>query len=151
MKKYKLILIIIWMGVIFMLSNQPARESGELSDNFIDNTIVKVYEIFNGKVNEEKRIEIIDKYSYSVRKCAHFTVYFILGILCFIFFKDFTKHYVIYSILVCFLYACSDEFHQYFIKGRCASFLDVTIDTLGAVFSIIISRLIVYKKHKNML
>ena len=151
MKKYKLILIIIWMGVIFMLSNQPARESGDLSDNFIDNTIVKVYEIFNGKVNEEKRVEIIDRYSYSVRKCAHFTVYFILGILCFIFFKDFTKHYVIYSILVCFLYACSDEFHQYFIKGRCASFLDVTIDTLGAVFSIIISRFIVYKKHKNML
>ena len=151
MKKYKLVLIIIWMIVIFMFSNQPARQSGELSDNLIDKTIVRVYELFNGKVSEEQRVEIIDKYSYSVRKCAHFTVYFILGILCFTYFKDFTKHYVIYSILVCFVYACTDEFHQYFVKGRYASFFDVTIDTLGGLFSIIISRFIVYKKRKNML
>ena len=150
MKKYKLVLIIIWMLVIFMFSNQPADESGKLSDGLIDKTIVKVYEIFNGNVSEEKRIEIIDKYSYPVRKCAHFTVYLILGILCFTFFKDFTNHYVIYSILVCFLYACSDEFHQYFIDGRYASFLDVIIDTLGSAFSIIIYRFIVYKKSKNV-
>ena len=149
MNKIKLILIIIWMIVIFMFSNQPAKESGDLSDSFIDKTIVKVYEIFNGEVSSEQKQAIIEKYSYPIRKLAHFTVYFILGILCFIFFKDFTKHYVIYSILVCFLYACSDEFHQYFVKGRYASFIDVLIDTLGASFSILISRFIVYKKIKK--
>lgn len=149
MNKIKLILIIIWMIVIFMFSNQPAEKSGKLSDSFIDNTIVKVYEIFNGNINEKQKLEIIEKYSYPVRKIAHFTIYFILGILCFIFFKDFSKHYVIYSILVCFLYACSDEFHQYFIDGRYASFFDVLVDTLGASFSILISRFIVYKRLKK--
>ena len=150
MNKVKLVFIIVWMIVIFLFSNQPANKSGELSNGLIDKTIVKVYEIFNGKVSEEQRVSIIKKYSYPVRKMAHFTVYFILGLLCFSYFKDFTKHYVIYSILLCFLYACSDEFHQYFVDGRYASFLDVLIDTFGAIISIIIYRLIVYKKNKNM-
>lgn len=138
MKKYKLILIIIWMIIIFMFSNQSATQSSKLSDSLIDNTIVKVYEIFNGKVNKEQRAKIIDKYSYFIRKSAHFTLYFILGILCFTFFKDFTKHYVIYSIMVCFLYAVSDEIHQMFSIERGPGVIDVLIDTLGSLASIII-------------
>ncbi len=138
MKKYKLLLIIIWMIIIFMFSNQSATQSSELSDSLIDNTIVKVYEIFNGKVNKEQRAKIIDNYSYFIRKLAHFTLYFILGILCFTFFKDFTKHYVIYSIMVCFLYAVSDEIHQMFSIERGPGVIDVLIDTLGSLASIII-------------
>lgn len=138
MKKYKLLLIIIWMIIIFMFSNQSATQSSKLSDSLIDNTIVKVYEIFNGKVNKEQRARIIDNYSYFIRKLAHFTLYFILGILCFTFFKDFTKHYVIYSIMVCFLYAVSDEIHQMFSIERGPGVIDVLIDTLGSLASIII-------------
>lgn len=121
-----------------MFSNQSATQSSKLSDSLIDNTIVKVYEIFNGKVNKEQRAKIIDKYSYFIRKSAHFTLYFILGILCFTFFKDFTKHYVIYSIMVCFLYAVSDEIHQMFSIERGPGVIDVLIDTLGSLASIII-------------
>ena len=120
-----------------MFSNQSATQSSELSDSLIDNTIVKVYEIFNGKVNKEQRAKIIDNYSYFIRKLAHFTLYFILGILCFTFFKDFTKHYVIYSIMVCFLYAVSDEIHQMFSIERGPGVIDVLIDTLGSLASII--------------
>ena len=151
MNKIKLVLIIVWMIVIFMFSNQPSDESGNLSNGFINNTIVKVYELFNGDISIEKREEILNKYSYPVRKIAHFSVYFILGLLCFIFFKDFSKHYIIYTILTCFLYACSDEFHQYFVDGRYASFIDVLIDTFGALISTIISYIFVYKKRKNMI
>lgn len=121
-----------------MFSNQSATQSSKLSDSLIDNTIVKVYEIFNGKVNKEQRAKIIDNYSYFIRKLAHFTLYFILGILCFTFFKDFTKHYVIYSIMVCFLYAVSDEIHQMFSIERGPGVIDVLIDTLGSLASIII-------------
>lgn len=148
MNKAKLILIIIWMCVIFFFSSQPAEESGDLSNSFISKTIVKVYEVFNGKVDMEKRDEIISKYSYPVRKAAHFTVYFILGILCFSFFKDFTKYPIIYSFIVCFLYACSDEFHQYFVNGRYCSFIDVLIDSCGSVISILISRYVFTNNHK---
>ena len=151
MKKIKLILIIIWMIVIFMFSNQPSDESSNLSNNFINNTIVKVYELTHGEISIEKREEILNKYSYPVRKLAHFTVYFILGLLSIIYFNDINKKYIIYTILLCFVYACSDEFHQYFVPGRYCTFIDVLIDTFGGIFSIIFSRIFIYKKNKNMI
>lgn len=148
MKVYKLILVIIWMVIIFMFSNQSATESSKVSDGLIDNTIVKVYELFNGKVSEEK---IIDNYTVVVRKGAHFVMYFILGVLCFIYFKDFTKHYIIYSILLCFLYAVSDEIHQMFSINRGPGVIDVLIDTLGAGTAIaILGRKIIYDYFKKV-
>lgn len=148
MKRFKLILIIIWMIVIFMFSNQPSTESSELSNNFINNTIVKVYEIFNGQADSEKRIEIIKQYSYPIRKLAHYTVYFILGILSYIYFKDINKKALIYSLILCFVYACTDEFHQYFVDGRYCSFIDVLIDTFGSLTSIIILNTRNYLKNR---
>ena len=151
MKKRKLIIIIIWMIVIFLFSNQPSDESSNLSNSFINNTIVKVYEITHGEIVKEKREEILNKYSYPVRKLAHFTIYFILGLLSIVFFKDFNKQYILYSLLLCFIYACFDEFHQYFVPGRYCSFFDVLIDTLGSSFSIIFSIIFIYNKKKSML
>ena len=144
MKRFKLILIIIWMIVIFMLSNQPADKSGDLSNGLINNTIVRVYEVFNGKVSDEKRVEILEKYGYPVRKLAHFTEYFILGILCYIYFYGNT-HAFIYSLILCFVYACTDEFHQYFVDGRYCSIIDVFIDSFGSLVS-----LCIYKCFKNL-
>ena len=36
------------------------------------------------------------------------------------------------ALLLTFLYACTDEYHQSFTPGRVASFHDVAIDTVGA-------------------
>lgn len=144
MKRLKLILIIIWMIVIFMLSNQPADKSGDLSNGLINNTIVRVYEVFNGQVSDEKKIEILKKYSYPVRKLAHFTEYFILGILCYIYFYENTYAFI-YSLILCFVYACTDEFHQYFVDGRYCSMIDVFIDSFGSLVS-----LCIYKCFKNL-
>ena len=58
---------------------------------------------------------------FIVRKTAHFTEYAILGILFFLFSRQ-------------FFYACTDEIHQLFIPGRSGQFTDVLIDTLGASF-----------------
>ena len=138
--KFKLVLVLIWMFVIFSFSNQPALESSNLSDGLINNTIIKVYEFFNGKVDTVKREEILSKYSYPVRKLAHFTEYFILGFLVLIFLMDYihTPKVIIYCVLICFIYACTDEFHQYFVDGRYCSFLDVIIDTIGSLTSSLI-------------
>ena len=138
MNKFKLLLLIIWMCVIFLFSNQPAKESGYLSNSIINKTIVKVYEVLNGELNDEDRQIIIKKYSLPVRKLAHFTVYFILGLLSFSFFKDFCNEAFICSLLLCFVYACTDEFHQYFVDGRYCSLIDVLIDSFGAFISLII-------------
>lgn len=150
---FKGLLVLIWMIVIFSFSNQPALDSSELSDGFIDKTIIRVYEVFNGNITEEKKEELIYKYSYPVRKLAHFTIYFILGILVFIYLNDFIKNksIIIYSLLICFVYACTDEFHQYFVDGRYCSFIDVLIDTLGTLISILLlnMRLLIEKSKKD--
>ena len=35
------------------------------------------------------------------------------------------------SALLCFIYGCMDEFHQYFVNGRNARFQDVLVDAVG--------------------
>ncbi len=57
--------------------------------------------------------------------------------------SDPIKHPLTMSILLSFLYACTDELHQVFVPGRSAQFRDVLIDTLGASFGAIITYLIV--------
>ena len=89
---------------------------------------------------------------FIIRKCAHMFVYFVLSILtmllmftyetCPLRFKSFI------SLLVSFLYACSDELHQFFVGGRSASFRDVLIDSTGACIGILLT-LIIYTLIKK--
>lgn len=138
MKVVKICFLVLWMALIFSFSNQKDVDSSKVSDGFIDRTVVKIYKIFNENITKEKENEIIEKYTYPIRKLAHYTLYFILGILSFLVVKDYSinKKIIIYSLLICFLYACSDEFHQLFIIGRSARVLDVIIDTFGSFCSI---------------
>lgn len=138
MKVVKICFLVLWMALIFSFSNQIDVDSSKVSDGFIDRTVVKIYKIFNENTTKEKENEIIEKYTYPIRKLAHYTLYFILGILSFLVVKDYSinKKLIIYSLLICFLYACSDEFHQLFVIGRSASIKDVIIDTFGSSCSI---------------
>ena len=135
MKVVKICFLVLWMALIFSFSNQRDVDSSKISDGFIDRTVVKIYKVFNENITKEKESEIIEKYTYPIRKLAHYTLYFILGILAFLVVKDYSinKKLIIYSLLICFLYACSDEFHQLFIIGRSASIKDVIIDTFGSL------------------
>lgn len=49
-----------------------------------------------------------------------------------------------------FLYACSDEFHQYFIPGRAMAFKDVLIDTSGGITGYIIVTIIEKVKIRKL-
>lgn len=151
MKVVKICFLILWMALIFSFSNQKDIESSSLSDGFIDRTVVKIYKVFNENVTKEKENEIIEKYTYPIRKLAHYTLYFVLGILAFLVVEDYSinKKLIIYSLLICFLYACSDEFHQLFVIGRSAQVLDVIIDTFGSLCSICILYIFKEKKSKK--
>jgi VanZ family protein len=60
------------------------------------------------------------------------------------------KKLILISILICFLYALSDEIHQSFVPGRACRILDVVIDTSGSAFFFLVyylfSKLIVKSK-----
>lgn len=47
----------------------------------------------------------------------------------------------IFAGLFCVAFACTDEFHQSFVAGRGPSKTDVAIDSMGALFGIILVQL----------
>ena len=132
-----IILLVLWMGIIFMFSNRNGLKSEHDSDSFINKTIIAIYKIFDHNPSDERIEQIIDTFSFPVRKIAHFTEYFILGILMFLCFREFNIKDIYLLILLCFLYAISDEIHQLFVIGRDGSFRDVLIDTLGSTTSLL--------------
>ena len=143
------ILIVVWMGIIFSLSNQPAIDSTELSDGFISNTIGNVYKVFNKNIGSDELNEIKVKYTHPVRKMAHFTIYMILGILVTLLVREYNVSFnkcLFISLLVCLLYSISDEVHQLFVMGRSGEIRDILIDTSGSFIGIFVFNKLFRKK-----
>ncbi|KYH28279.1 MULTISPECIES: VanZ family protein [Clostridium] len=137
---FRWILVIGWMVVIFLFSNDPADISNEKSD-FIINLVNILGIDLNSTLGELA--------NFIVRKIAHFTEYFILYLLVFNALRNdfYLRKALIISLIITFIYACSDEIHQIFIPGREGMFRDVLIDTLGGVFALVIISL--YKKFRG--
>ena len=154
----KWLLVIIWAIVIFIMSGMDTDESNTKSKGTLNEIVEKTVETTNGfgvtdKHPSEKRMkEFIDKYNYLFRKIAHASEYFILTVLLIIALRSSNlngKKTFIVALLICFLYACSDEYHQTFVDGRTGQFSDTLIDTIGGfigcLFMYIINK-IFYKK-----
>lgn len=148
-KRFSLYLIftILCMFLIFNFSNKNAAKSNSTSKTLINNGIIVYEKVFHKDLDNEK---IIKKLNYPVRKVAHYSIYFILGILIYNFLLTTNlKRKELISILICFLYATLDEFHQLFISGRTGQLKDILIDTSGALTAIILLRYIKKVKLKN--
>lgn len=155
------ILVVLWMMVIFILSDIKGIDSYNKSVGGIATIIDKTVDVTNNvgitnySNNQSKINSISKKLNYPVRKSLHAIEYLILTLLLYNAFyqRGFrNKKLIIYSILVCFLYACSDEFHQLF-RQRSAMFSDVLLDTFGGLlglFSIFIVGKIKYHRRKLM-
>ncbi len=141
-------LLIIWMVIIFMFSNQNAKTSQATSDK-IASDIVDTVEIVSKKdIPDGNKKKFISDTRFIIRKTAHFTLYLILGILAHLVFSSYNvSKPVIYSIIFCLLYACSDEVHQIFSDGRTAKLMDIFIDTCGGIVGNFICHII--KKYKK--
>ena len=148
-KRLRIIAILttlIWMIVIFRFSMDTGTSSHELSDLCVQIFNKAVYS-FTGK---DLRISITPEHYAMVelffRKLAHMGIYFILSINVMVVLFTFNMKMIsriFISIFFCFIYACTDEFHQMFVDGRGASFFDCLIDTTGAILGIV-AALILY-------
>lgn len=170
-----IILVIIWMIVIFIFSAMPSDESNEKSKYVISKAVQTVEKTtekstsneninnqeteINDKSEKETQVNnrntrITNKLNAPLRKCAHASVYFVLCIFitnAILEIKNKLKiKYSISSILISFLYACTDEFHQIFVQGRTGQFTDVLIDTSGAIIGFAIFYLIYKLIHKKL-
>ena len=134
-KNINIILLIIWMIIIFIMSSFNGESSGNQS-NFIVNIISEIFSISN-----------VNYLSFIIRKLAHFTEYFILGILVINNFKKIDKKIIFGSIIFCMLYAFTDEFHQLFVSGRSGQIIDVLIDSFGSMCGIY--GYLLFKKYKK--
>ena len=148
-KIIKILLVLIIMFTIFKFSGENDVKSEKRSDGII----IKTTEfILNRKLTDKEKELYIEKYVVYVRKIAHFTLYFLLGLFYISFLNEFnldSKKMFIYTIIFVFIYACSDEIHQLFIRGRSGEILDVLIDTLGGFTSSFIYTIFKVRRKLN--
>ena len=135
----------IWMMVIFHLSSQQANQSNNLSTG-LTLKVVEVIEKVTGQTNLN-----IEDFNHIIRKCAHFSIYLVLALLvlnALINSNKAIRSKVILTMIICILYAASDEFHQIFVSGRGPQVKDIFIDSCGALVGTGIY-LVVWKNFKK--
>ncbi|MEJ6952485.1 VanZ family protein [Natronospora cellulosivora (SeqCode)] len=139
--------VILWMGLIFYLSSQAAEESRELSigiTQIIANFFETVFPFLEFDINS---------FHHFIRKAAHFSAYFVLGVLLINAFRISgisMLNCVLSAISLSVLYAVVDEVHQIYVPGRVGDIRDIMIDSVGAIFGISLYVLILkFKKSKS--
>jgi VanZ family protein len=124
---------IIWMSVIFWFSTDLF--SGDNTGSLLWKVVSFIYP---GATRE-----LFDSIHFSVRKTGHLTEYAVLALLLFRAFRSGSQErwrlrWALHSLLVVFLYASLDEYHQTFTRRRTGSFYDSLIDTAGAVTALVL-------------
>ena len=160
MKKVWLVLTIGWMCFIFYQGTRFGEVSMDKSDvvvNQIMDMISWWEDMFKKKeepildnITEESgsmpsshlsihpKVKFQQTLSYFVRKTAHFTEYFILGVLLFFTFRVFNVslwNQGIYSLFLVLLCAVLDEYFQSFVF-RTSSVSDVMLDFCGGLIGV---------------
>lgn len=120
---------VLWMVLIFLFSASPGDESGRQSGRLID-LFLNFVRLCFGRDAAQWIMDTIPL-QFLVRKLAHFCEYAVLGILMVRAWENCAG-----ALVICSLYACTDEVHQYFVPGRAMQFRDVLIDSAGALFGI---------------
>ncbi len=122
--------IVLWMGFIFWMS------TGEFSAANTSKIIEPLLRFFMPTLSNET-LQLLHGI---IRKCAHVTEYFILGLLVYHSFRNESDNRkimsrAVVSMLVIVGFALTDEFHQSFVISRTASLVDVSIDAFGGFLS----------------
>lgn len=132
-----------WMGLIFFFSAQPAIKSAELSTKTVDWLLSPSPKgsILQHLIQKLQALDGKGILEFLVRKLAHAVEYGVLAVLLGItirFSRRWNQKWQIKTIILCWLYACTDEFHQLFVPGRAGQVRDVIIDTVGAIFAVLV-------------
>lgn len=127
----------IIMLSIFAFSSQPAETSNDTSKNVIRRAIDVMPHTKN--LSPAEKENIVARANESVRKNAHFFLYFCLGMTAFAACRLFMPAKPVpatwlWVMLFCTLLAACDEAYQLTVPGRSAQLSDILIDSAGALF-----------------
>ncbi|MDO4289279.1 MAG: VanZ family protein [Eubacterium sp.] len=128
--------VVLWMAVIFFFSAQDATDSSAMSGGIVDQLMAMgegLCQSLFGSAFAFPR----DALTFLVRKAAHTSVYFVLAMLVWRCWEKAADLKNLKTLAICFLYAASDELHQWFVPGRSAELRDVCIDTFGAALGLL--------------
>lgn len=132
-KIIKIVLLIIWMGVIFSFSSDSGTESKKKSET----VIVKTHEVItHEELTTQQKDVLVEKTVYPVRKLAHFLEYLVFGILVISLVSEYivlNKKAIYICLLIYLLYPLTDEFHQFFSDERTPKLVDIFVDMAGSI------------------
>lgn len=122
------------MMVIFLLSHESAEGSTTRSDVIVN---------LLGGLGLDWAVDTV---TVLVRKAAHLSTYAVLGGLFFWALRNkklSLKNTAVFSVILAFAYAITDEVHQVFVPARSGQVSDVLLDTIGAILGVALVLLIV--------
>ena len=139
-----IVMILLWGGAIYYLSSMNSNSSNSSSTGVISVFIEDSVKVTNkaglsdSHPNESKLDKASKILNAPLRKMMHASVYFVLAILIIVFINVMQKKKryflaLLITIVLCFMFACTDEYHQTFVGGRTGEFRDVLIDSTGAL------------------
>lgn len=144
MKNSLYLLLVILLGFLFLSSSQTYEEQSLienlehwLPDKPMESSLESIQVSYgNGVISVESRgyYKFIE---FFIRKGAHFVLFGLVGLTWFLLLSKWkpVRRFTA-SILLTFLCACFDEYHQSITGGRTPSFQDVRLDMAGAFFFI---------------
>ena len=135
-KKIAIIVVVFWMIVIFCLSHQPANASNELS-KWIAHILAQNVDLVTSREDFN-----LTSFNSLIRNYAHFLLYFVLGIIVVTTLKKMGVTGVkgiLLSLLICIVFAITDEWHQLYVPGRGTELKDVLTDSAGAITGITVT------------
>ena len=133
---------IVWAVLIFAFS------TGAFSSENTGHIIIPILRwIFPGASSES-----LAAMHHFLRKCGHFTEYFVLSLLIMRGIRgghqELRFAWILAAITLVAGYATLDEFHQSFVPGRGGLELDdVLLDTLGGAAAQVIAALVIFWEH----
>ena len=142
-----LLMVIFVASMIFFFSSQDSDDSSKTSGSIVEWLLPRIFPGFE-KLAKKQRRPVMRYWKHLIRKVAHFSEYGLLS-LTLVFYLRYMlegkklRVMAFTAWLLATLYACTDELHQMFVKGRGPSPIDVCIDSAGALTGALVGLAIV--------
>lgn len=120
------ILVLLWIGFIFVNSLFPASQSSTISGGVVDQVNSMLHQIgISGEITD-----------HMVRKSAHFIEFTLLGVLLFLTIRSYSPRpgrHIFIGLFLGLLIPVTDEFIQLFVDGRGSQVSDIVLDFSGVL------------------